>query len=289
MLTDFAPAKVNLTLRVRGKRPDGYHDIECLVAFADIGDTLALVPDAPLDLEVDGATAVAAGPTEANLVLRAARALARRVPGLRLGRFVLTKRLPVAAGLGGGSSDAAAALRLIARANALAPGDPRVMQAARETGADVPVCLDPRARVIQGVGDRLSEPLDLPRLPVVLVNTGVPLPTGDVFERFDDFSPADAPQAADDALPHDTANAEGLLRWLASQANDLEPAAVSLQPTIARVIAALRANRECKLARMSGSGATCFGVFGSGGEAADAARRIEAAHPDWWVRAATLR
>src|SRR5215472_2960863 len=148
-----APAKVNLTLRVLGRRADGYHDIESLVAFAGVGDALTFTPSGALALAVGGPTAAAAGDVADNLVLKAARALGERVEGLKLGRFTLSKRLPVSAGLGGGSADAAAALRLLARANRLAPDDPRLMQAARNTGADVPVCLDPRARLMRGIGD----------------------------------------------------------------------------------------------------------------------------------------
>ena len=139
------------------------------------------MPGRALSLSVRGPTAAAAGGLDSNLVLKAARALAERVAGLRVGRFELSKRLPVAAGLGGGSSDAAAALRLLARANRLALDDPRLLDAARVTGADVPVCVDPRPRIMRGIGDILSEPLDLPRLPAVLVNPGVAVPTKDVF------------------------------------------------------------------------------------------------------------
>jgi len=148
-----APAKVNLTLRVLGRRADGYHELESLVAFAGVGDALTFVPGDALTLIVSGPTAPAAGDNADNLVLKAARALAERIAGLTLGRFALSKRLPVAAGLGGGSADAAAALRLLAQANEIAPDDPRLMQAAQATGADVPVCLDPRPRLMRGVGE----------------------------------------------------------------------------------------------------------------------------------------
>ncbi len=178
---ELAPAKVNLTLRVIGRRADGYHDIESLVVFAALGDELAFAPGRTLKLSVSGPTARAAGGLADNLVLKAARALAERVEGLKTGGFTLAKRLPVAAGLGGGSSDAAAALRLLARANRIALGDPRLHEAARATGADVPVCLDPRPRVMRGIGEILSAPLELPRLPAVLVNPGVAVPTKDVF------------------------------------------------------------------------------------------------------------
>ncbi len=177
-----APAKVNLTLHILGRRADGYHELDSLVAFAGVGDRLAFVPGEPLGLEVAGPTAQAAGPEGDNLVLKAARALAERAPGLRLGRFVLDKQLPVAAGLGGGSSDAAAALRALAAHNGLAlADDPRSREAARATGADVPVCLDPRARRMGGIGELLSAPLGLPPLPAVLVNPRAASPTPAVF------------------------------------------------------------------------------------------------------------
>ncbi len=180
-LIENAPAKVNLTLRIVGRRVDGYHELESLVAFAQVGDRLSYAPRGQLELSVRGPTAPAAGAIADNLVLRAARALADQVRGLETGRFVLSKHLPVAAGLGGGSADAAAALRLLARANRIARDDLRLMQAARLTGADVPVCLDCRPRVMRGIGEILSEPLDLPLLPVVLVNPNVALPTSQVF------------------------------------------------------------------------------------------------------------
>lgn len=280
-VTELAPAKVNLTLRVLGRRADGYHEIESLVAFADVGDDLAFTPADALDLTVRGVNAASAGPVADNLVVKAARLLASHIGGLKVGRFVLTKRLPVAAGLGGGSADAAAALRLLARANGLAPDDPRLMAAARETGADVPVCLDSRPRVMRGVGDILSAPLDLPRLHAVLVNPGVALATKDVFAALG----AQSMPGPVSAFTHD---GEGASALIAAGANDLEPAAMSLRPIIAEVLTALRAAEGCRLARMSGSGATCFGLFDSEPTAAAAARSLEAAHSGWWVRATTL-
>jgi 4-diphosphocytidyl-2-C-methyl-D-erythritol kinase len=169
-LVEDAPAKVNLTLRVLGRRADGYHEIESLVAFAGVGDALSFAPGGELALNVRGSSAAEAGATADNLVLRAARALADRLPTVGAGTFDLEKRLPVAAGLGGGSADAAAALRLLARANKLAPDDPLLYAAARATGADVPVCLDPRTRLMRGIGEILSSPFKLPPLQGVLVN-----------------------------------------------------------------------------------------------------------------------
>ena len=250
---ETAPAKVNLTLRVLGRRADGYHDIESLVVFAGVGDALTLAPGSALALEVAGPTGPAAGEVSDNLVLKAARALAERVAGLELGRFVLSKRLPVAAGLGGGSADAAAALRLLARANAIALDDPRLMQAARATGADVPVCLDPRTRHMRGIGDILSDPLDLPPLPAVLVNPGVAVPTRDVFAALGPLE-RQAPAAP-------SPGKAALLDEIAEGRNDLEGPAIGLQPVIADVLSVLRKLPGCRLARMSGSGATCFGLF----------------------------
>jgi 4-diphosphocytidyl-2-C-methyl-D-erythritol kinase len=284
---ELAPAKINLTLGVVRRRADGYHDIESLVAFASIGDALTLTRGRTLSLVVRGPTAAASGEIADNLVLKAVRQLSERIEGLKLGRFVLSKRLPVAAGVGGGSADAAAALRLLARANRIALDDPRLMAAARATGADVPVCLDPRPRLMRGIGDVLSEPLDLPRLPAVLVNPGVAVPTKDVFAelRIDHTKST----GASAPLPQGGAeNLATLFRALAGDRNDLEAPAIALQPVIADVLDDLRASAACRLARMSGSGATCFGLFDSGRAATAAARNLRTKHPTWWVRATTL-
>ena len=285
-LVEPAPAKVNLTLRVIGRRPDGYHDLESLVAFARIGDSLDFTPGGALALEVRGPFAAAAGAPAGNLVLKAARALERLVDGLVLGRFALVKELPVAAGLGGGSADAAAALRLIARANGLACDDARVMAAARATGADVPVCVDPRPRVMGGIGEVLSSPFDLPPLPAVLVNPGVPLATKDVFAAFAAAPAAPAPDVDPNAMQG--VSAAAALAALAGGANDLEPAAISLCPPVADVLAALNATPGCRLARMSGSGATCFGLYQSEQAAEAAAHALGGVQPQWWIRATVL-
>jgi 4-diphosphocytidyl-2-C-methyl-D-erythritol kinase len=277
-----APAKINLTLRVLGRRADGYHDIESLVAFAGVGDALTFTPGGDLALTVGGPTAAAAGDVADNLVLKAAHALAERVTGLRLGWFTLSKRLPVAAGLGGGSADAAAALRLLARANAFAPDDPRLMQAARATGADVPVCLDPHTRLMRGIGDILSDPLDLPRLFTLLVNPGVAVATADVFAALA------APPAGQTAPAAQPLGPAALLAEIASGRNDLEAPAIELEPAIADVLAVLRKLPGCRLARMSGSGPTCFGLFDSSRAASAAARTLRIGYPAWWVRATVL-
>jgi 4-diphosphocytidyl-2-C-methyl-D-erythritol kinase len=279
---ETAPAKVNLTLRVLGRRADGFHEIESLVAFAGVADALTLTPGDALALSVAGPTAAAAGDVADNLVLKAARALAERVETLKLGGFTLSKRLPVAAGLGGGSADAAAALRLLARANRLAPDDARLAQAARATGADVPVCLDPRPRFMRGIGDILSDPLELPRLFAVLVNPGIAVATRDVFAM---LSAAPVTQARPAMWSRQRAD---LLDEIACGRNDLEEPAIELEPAIANVLAALRELPGCRLARMSGSGATCFALFDSSRTASAAARRLRVGYPTWWVRATTF-
>jgi 4-diphosphocytidyl-2-C-methyl-D-erythritol kinase len=296
LLVENAPAKVNLTLRVLGRRADGYHDLDSLVVFAGCADRLSLAPGGVLALTVDGPRAGLAGDTADNLVLKAARAVAARIPDLVLGAFKLEKSLPVAAGLGGGSADAAAALRLIARANDLRPDDPRLYEAARATGADVPVCLDPRPRVMGGIGERLSEALTLPPLPAVLVNPGAAVPTKQVFAGWTPKAStpmASTPMATtvaalDVAALAKVSQQKDLLRIVAAQPNDLESSAIAVAPVIADVLAALRALSGCGLARMSGSGATCFGLFSSVADAAAAAKALAAKYPDWWVCETTL-
>jgi len=283
---ESAPAKVNLTLRVLGRRPDGYHDLESLVAFADIGDTLWLIPGEGLSLTVRGPNAAAAGADADNLVLKAARALSSSIVGVRLGAFALEKMLPVAAGLGGGSADAAAALRLLARANDLRADDVRLYEAACATGADVPVCLDPRMRVMRGIGDILSGPLDLPPLPALLVNPGVAVATKDVFAR---WRPAAAPAPLFDwTAAAGLTSRDQILDLLGHEANDLEEPATAVAPAVAETLAALRVLDGCRLARMSGSGATCFALFATAAEAIIAAKTLSGKHPQWWVRAGAL-
>jgi len=289
VLTDRAPAKINLTLHVLGRRAgDGYHELESLVAFAGTADALTLEPDGDLALAVSGPTAGPAGPDADNLVIRAARGLAERVPGLRLGRFHLVKRLPVAAGIGGGSSDAAAALRLIARLNGLGLDHPVAVAAARATGADVPVCLDPRARMMRGAGEEIGLPLGLAPLPAVLVNPGVPVPTAPVFKALG-LSVGERVAKASHPEIEPRAQRNGLVAAITPARNDLEAPALTVAPVIGEALAALRAQPGCRLARMSGSGATVFGLFGHRSQAALAAHAIARAMPGWWVSATMLR
>ena len=286
VLVEPAPAKVNLTLAVLGRRADGYHMLDSLVVFAGIADRLTLSPGPALSLAVRGATAEQAGPLDDNLVLKAARALAAAVPDLKLGRFTLDKRLPVAAGLGGGSSDAAAALRLLARANRRKPGSLPLQKIAPMIGADVPVCVDPRPRRMRGIGEALSAPLKMPKLAAVMINPGVAVPTKDVFMRLGLKPGGPVRRAAPSrALPR---GVEAFVEYLFRHGNDLEAPAVEMEPVIARVLDGLRGTKGCLLARMSGSGATCFGIYGSPRAANAAARSLAAAEPKWWVRATTF-
>lgn len=287
MLVTRAPAKVNLTLHVLGRRADGYHELDSLVVFAGAADRLELVPGPELTLTVEGPTAGAAGPTADNLVLRAAASLAEAVPGLRGGAFRLTKNLPAAAGIGGGSSDAAGALRLLAELNGLALDDPRVVEAARRTGADVPVCLDPRARTMRGVGERVGPPLRLPPLYGLLVNPRVAVPTPEVFRRLGRV--AGELGLSDHPVIGERPSAADLLAALASGRNDLEAPALAAEPVIGTALADIRALDGCRLARMSGSGATVFGLFDDCRATGRAAKAIRAEHPAWWVKPTVFR
>jgi 4-diphosphocytidyl-2-C-methyl-D-erythritol kinase len=289
-LVESAPAKINLTLEIRGRRSDGYHELESLIVFARVGDRLRFVPGEAIALDLRGPFAAALGGGSENLVLKAARELGSRVEGLKFGRFELWKRLPVASGVGGGSSDAAAALRVLARLNSIALDDPRLTDAACATGADVPVCLAARARLVRGIGEQLSDPIDLPKLAAVLVNPAVALATKDVFGAFGSRAKAGARAGMPsplDANPIPRKRDE-LVSWLGHRGNDLEETAIALAPAIAEVLAQLRALPRCELARMSGSGATCLGIFTTSGAVLEAARNLRASHPRWWVCATTL-
>lgn len=281
MATELAPAKLNLYLHVVGRRDDGYHLLDSLVAFAEIGDVLHAVDADGLSLTIGGRFAgQLAGETD-NLVLRAARTLATEAGIAPRARLMLEKRLPVASGIGGGSADAAATLRLLCRLWGVTP-DPAVLpRIALALGADVPACLRSRSARMGGVGDRLDPPPILPECGVVLINPGIGVPTASVFRaRTGPFSPpAELPSRWDDAT---TMAADlGALR------NDLETAAQDLAPAIGSVLAMLRAQPGCLLARMSGSGGTCFGLFPD----PDAALQVatELARPRWWIWGGRLR
>ncbi len=279
-LQALAPAKVNLTLRVLKRRPDGAHDLTSLVAFAGVGDRLALEPGPGLELSVHGPTAAAAGARSDNLVLVAARAAAARIKDLKLGRFDLEKRLPVGAGFGGGSADAGAALRLIAEANGLDPEDARLFEAAKATGADVPVCLSAKARIMSGTGDVLSGPLRLPKLDAVLVYPGVPVATAAVFRAFD-LGPGgrrEKPYKVKD-IPR---GRDALVEFIGEEANDLSRAARSIAPVIAAAEEALD-ELGADVVRISGSGSGVFGIFEDEDEAEEVAETIRNDRHGWWA------
>lgn len=267
-LIEPAAAKVNLFLHVTGRRDDGYHLLDSLAVFAGFGDVLHGQPADELSLSLSGPFGAVLADEQDNLVLRAARAL-----GGHGARLMLEKNLPVASGIGGGSADAAAALRLLCRLWKLAPPD--LPGIALTLGADVPVCLAGHPSRMSGIGERLDPAPNIPPCGLVLVNPGVALATADVFRarRGAWSSPAGLPHAWPDVgtMAHD-------LRELR---NDLQPPAIALQPAIGDVIAALETTPGCRLARMSGSGATCFGLFDDPGVAAEVATRLR--RPDWWT------
>jgi 4-diphosphocytidyl-2-C-methyl-D-erythritol kinase len=258
------------------------------VAFAEIGDWLGYAPGPRLELDVEGPAALEAGPPEENLVLRAARALAARIPDLTLGRFRLVKRLPAAAGMGGGSSDAAAALAALAEATGLPEEDERLLAAASQTGADVPVCLFPKARMMSGIGERLGAPVALPEVFAVLANPRVPAPTRDVFEALG-LAPGARLQPADEPAFVFGSTESATLGMLTSGRNDLEEAARRVAPAIGSALETLARLPGALAARMSGSGATCFALFDNALAAAAAHRLVVAEQPQWWVKATRLR
>ncbi|HEY7646166.1 MAG TPA: 4-(cytidine 5'-diphospho)-2-C-methyl-D-erythritol kinase, partial [Hyphomicrobiales bacterium] len=263
---------------------DGYHELESLVMFADFGDRLAVRPDGPLSVAVEGPFAAALGDGD-NLVERAAKAYAAAFGGEAGGAFHLVKDLPVAAGLGGGSADAAAALRLLMRRHGTPENLEALVQVARELGADVPCCLYSRAALMTGIGERLHRLDALPPIPALLINPLQPLATRDVFREL-----AAAPLAEADGpltTPHFNTVAE-LLDYARARHNDLEPPALRLLPVIADVLAALSAAPGALLCRLSGSGPTCFALFAEMGEAEAAAAVIAGGHPQWWVQPVRL-
>ncbi len=281
-LSEPAPAKINLYLHVVGKRADGYHLLDSLVAFADIGDRLMVEPAFDLTLALSGPFAGDLAAETDNLVLRAARALAASAGVPATGTLLLEKNLPVASGIGGGSADAAAALRLLCRYWGISPGHAALPGIAQSLGADVPVCLSSEPSVMSGIGERLAPAPRLPDAGLVLINPGVPVATASVFRA------RTGPLSESAPLPAmGWPNAESLVAALAGTSNDLEAPAVSLAPRIGTVLDALRSVPDCLMARMSGSGATCFGLFASRDDAVRAADRLT--RPGWWVWAGGFR
>ena len=282
----FAPAKINLTLHITGQRDDGYHLLDSLVTFAPVADRLDIHDSSTLSLTVEGPEAAGVPADMQNLALKAAALVSDA------GALVLSKHLPAASGIGGGSADAAAALRgMIVLSKTLQGVDwqsstdddlmPFVDQVL-QLGADIPMCLLPKPCRVRGIGQEI-EFTSLPQLPAVLVNPRVPVSTAAVFKALTSRDNAPMP----DILPS-FADAGDLTRWLLTQRNDLEAPAIEAAPVIAEVLEALRGTEFCQLARMSGSGATCFAIFPDKDAAIAASQVIAAAHPDWWLASGNL-
>ncbi len=270
-----APAKVNLALHVTGQRKDGYHLIDSLVAFAPVHDRLVIKSGPSLELEVTGAESDMVPSGKQNLALKAAAL----VQGGAGSSVLLEKRLPVAAGVGGGSADAAAVLRGLAAHH---EDPPALARSALALGADVPMCLACRPCRVGGIGEKIKY-IDLPSIPAVLVNPRTPVSTARVFARLARRNNVQMPGG-----PPPARDMPDVIEWLSEQRNDLEPAALEEAPVIADVLALLRTSPGCGLARVSGSGATCFGLFDDEGPAREAEARIAALHPDWWLASGRL-
>jgi 4-diphosphocytidyl-2-C-methyl-D-erythritol kinase len=278
---EAAPAKVNLHLHVVGKLPNGYHLLDSLVVFAGVGDRVGVGPAEDLSLRLTGPFAGGLEAEGDNLVLQAARRLADWAGIRPYGALALEKNLPVSSGIGGGSADAAAALRLLCRFWSVAPGDAVLRGIGQDLGADIPVCLGCEPVVMSGIGEVLAPVERLPSIGVMLVNPGVAVPTKDVFRLRDgEFSaPLGVPLGG-------WASVSAMVETLLAGKNDLEGPALRLAPVVGDVLTGLRAAPDCLLARMSGSGATCFGLFPSPAEAIAAADGLR--RPGWWVWAGGL-
>lgn len=274
----FAPAKVNLYLHVTGRRADGYHLLESLAAFADVGDYLSFSPSSSLSLQVTGPFKDGIGAPGDNLVLRAAILAANKRHSPLIGRFDLEKNLPAGAGLGGGSSDAAAGLRLLQTAGLVSYED--TLDIAPRLGADVSVCLNPAPQMMRGIGEHLTPAPYFPPLPAVLVWPNVFCDTATVFKKLEIIPGTTAPP-----LPKQIQSAADLIGYLSLCRNDLEKPAISLFPVIETALNTLRAQGGILLARMSGSGSACFGLFDSLKSARNAAEHIQKKYPAWWVHA----
>lgn len=275
----FAPAKINLYLHVLGRRADGYHEIDSLFVFCDLGDWVDVRPADDLALEVDGP--FAQDIVGENIVLQAAAGL-REVCKIRQGAAIrLNKLLPVAAGLGGGSSDAAASIRGLCELWNLDPGAHEVVALASRLGSDVPACLVAQPVIVGGTGSYVIARPALPVLSLVMINPGVAVATAEVYNR-SGIVGQNAPLSMEPPVELPT-----LVPWLAARSNHLTEAARAIVPEIDEVLTFLELQSGCLLARLSGSGATCFGVFGDLAAASAAASESTYEHPEWWARAAT--
>ncbi len=281
----FAPAKINLTLKVGRLRADGLHPLQSVVMFADVGDVVAAAPANALSLVVHGEFAESVEAGDDNLVVRAAAALAKAADMPDAGAaLTLEKNLPVASGVGGGSSDAAATLRALNEIWALDWPIQRLSEVAQPLGADVPVCVAAQTAFMTGAGESFC-PVSAPPLAAVLVNPLIPLPTGNVYRQYDRMNLGGAIEFRE---PPHWPGAEAALAEIAALANDLEPAARALLPEIDEIAAMMRADARVLHAGLSGSGATMFALVPNSGDASELAETWQRAHPDWWVADAML-
>jgi len=279
----FAPAKINLYLHITGKRADGFHLLDSLIVFADCGDQVAVAPADRLALTIDGPFGTTLSSGDDNLVITAARLLAEFSGIEPKAEITLTKNLPIASGIGGGSADAAAALKALTELWQISPSQEDLLNLAKKLGADVPVCLAGTPSFISGIGEIIIPAPALPGIWLVLVNPGEPVATPEVFAKRDGtFS---------NALPFDRSPATPaeLATLLSDRHNDLTASATLVAPVIAEVLSALQASHGQLLSRLSGSGATCFALFDDESTAQDAAKSLRADHPMWWVQAAAMR
>jgi 4-diphosphocytidyl-2-C-methyl-D-erythritol kinase len=271
---EFAPAKINLSLHVTGRRADGYHLIESLVVFADIGDTITAAPAAADRLTIDGPFAFSLEAGHDNLIIKARDRLREKFDFAPL-HIHLTKNLPVSSGIGGGSSDAAASLRAIAKLYSVP--DWVIADAAIDLGADVPMCVAARPLIAKGIGNELTAVHAVPKLCLVLANPNAAVSTPEVFQRLSNRNNPALP-----ALPEGL-DLAGFAEWLSRTRNDLQLPALQLCPAIGETLIAL-AETQPMMVRMSGSGATCYGLYSNGDAATQAAAALLAAHPSWWVK-----
>lgn len=287
VITQYARAKINLTLRILGRRLDGYHELQSLTAFAsDVFDVVTLDISKPPTVTMSGPFAPAVvGPNILALVLER---LATLEPHLKLGALHVEKNLPVAAGIGGGSANAAAALRTFAHANQDLAATVDWFALAAELGADVPVCLLNRTAMMTGIGDKLTPLSDLPQLPAVLINPQAPVPADKTAQVFRTLNAAELSDGLQTPDFEEYADRDSLLAYLQSQGNDLAAPAAQVVPEIGDVLVALRSAPGCLYANLSGAGPTCFGIFKDQRSAAAAAQTFLAPHPNWWVKSTTL-
>ncbi len=278
MLSAFAPAKINLALHITGRRADSYHLLSSIVVFSEnVGDHVEVRDAEALSLKIDGPFAAALiGNEEDNLVLRAARRLKEHAEVTRGAHISLHKNLPVASGIGGGSADAAAAVKLLNTLWKCGVSDQELAELMLPLGADIPVCLYGKSALVEGIGERITPLPTLPVLHMVLINSLISISTAEMFRAFNDLNPAYS-------LPI-TLRGEGeeVVPQLLGLRNDLEKPAQSWE-SIVHVLEILDCDSLCGLRRMSGSGATCFGIYDSSADARQSAKRLATSHPDWWV------